>query len=335
MTDTRQQSPGAHPVCPVGIQARFGSGAPWPGSEAGVALITALLVVAIVTSTAVAMASRHYLSIRQTANLLGRDQARLIALGGEFWARQVLEKDRKESKIDTLDEVWASQPAAVAVQGGRLHGRIHDRQALFNLNTLIDGNGKQNPVAMARFQRLLDQHHLPASLAMAVADWMDPDTVVAGFGGAEDETYLTRDPPFFAANRSMLSVSELAIIEGFDAKSVETLRPWVATLPEATAINVNTAPVEILQILAPGLSHQDAQGLANARERGGFASVADFLQQAVFEENKPPGEGLSVSSAYFQATLLAQVGQGQVRLFSLLGRQGNRVTMLRRRYGVE
>lgn len=304
-------------------------------TEAGVALITALLVVAIVTSTAVAIASRQYMEIRQTANLLGRDQAYLIALGGEFWAKQMLAEDLKEGGIDTLDEIWASQPAAIAVQGGTIRGRIYDRQALFNLNTLIDGNGKQNPVAMARFQRLLENHALDPNLAVAVADWIDSNEVIGGFGGAEDETYMTRNPPVFTANQPMLSVSELALIEGFDSERVEKLMPWVAALPNVTPINVNTAPTEILQILAPELSSLDAQALVVARQGKGFASVDEFLQHPISKEKKISKEGLSVSSDYFRATLRAQVGRGRIKLFSLFVRKNGKVTRLRRRQGVD
>ena len=44
-------------------------------TQRGVALITALLVIALVTAAAVAMASRQQLDIRRTANILQRDQA--------------------------------------------------------------------------------------------------------------------------------------------------------------------------------------------------------------------------------------------------------------------
>ena len=304
-------------------------------TEAGVALITALLIVAVVTSTAVAIASRQYLDIRQTANLLGRDQAYLIALGGEFWAKQVLEEDLEEDledgRVDTLEEIWASKPAAIAVQGGTIHGRIHDQQALLNLNNLIDRNGKQNPQTMARLRRLLENLSLDPNLAVAIADWIDDNTVIAGSEGAEDETYLSRTPPYFTGNQPMLSITELALIKGFDGESVALLKPWVVALPTATDININTAPMEIVQILAPDLSRLDAQTLVNARQGGWFESIKDFLKHPVLREKKISKEGLSVASSYFRANLRAEVGQGKVRLFSLFKRGNNSVTLLRRR----
>ena len=306
-----------------------------PKTEAGVALITALLVVAIATSTAIAIASRQYLEIRQTANLLGRDQAYLIALGGEFWAKQVLTEDLKEGKTDSLEEIWASQPASIAVQGGTIQGRIYDQQALFNLNNLIDSNDKQNPLAMARFQRLLEKNHLDPTLAIAVADWIDANKAIGGSGGAEDQTYLPRDPSTFTANQPMFSVSELMLIEGFNSESVEKLTPWVTTLPAATPININTAPIEILHILAPGISLMDAQTLADERRKKEFASVDEFLHHPILKEKNISQDGLSVASDYFQAILHAKVGRGKTHLFSLFGRNGGKVTLLRRRQGVD
>lgn len=306
-----------------------------PNQQKGVALLTALLIVAIATSTAIAIAARQHLEIRQTANLLGRDQAYMIALGGEFWAKQVLIEDRQNNKTDTLTELWASQPAAIAVQGGSIKGRIHDQQALFNLNTLVDSNNKQNPLAMGRFQRLLEQQHQDPALALAVADWIDKNQTINGSGGAEDETYMSSDPPYLTANHPMLSVSELALIKGFSPQTIETLLPWVTVLPKHTPINVNTAPVEILQILAPGLSLIDAQLLANSRQEQGYSSVDDFKRHPVLQNIKLNPDGLSVASEYFRASIYAQVGRGHVQLYSLLGRTKNKTVLLRRRLTVD
>ena len=55
------------------------------GSQRGVALITALLVIALVVVVAVAMASRQQIDIRRSANILDADQAYELALGVEAW----------------------------------------------------------------------------------------------------------------------------------------------------------------------------------------------------------------------------------------------------------
>ncbi len=49
--------------------------------QRGVALITALLVIALVTVAAVAMASRQQIDIRRRANITDADQAHWLSLG--------------------------------------------------------------------------------------------------------------------------------------------------------------------------------------------------------------------------------------------------------------
>lgn len=300
-------------------------------NETGVALITALLIVAIAASTAVATASRQYRDIRQTSNLLGRDQAYLIALGGEFWAKQVLTEDAEKGDKDTLDETWSQKPAAISVQGGTIVGRIHDGQAGFNLNNIIDTNGKQNPVAMTRLQRLLSHLNLNPSLASALADWIDANDETNGPDGAENDTYLSLDPSYYAGNRPLIRVSELNLVEGFDATTVEKLMPFVTVLPKKTPVNINTASVEILRILGPELSMMDAQTLADFRGQSGFPAKDELEKHPVLKDKGEFFENISFNSNYFRVSLKANVGRGQVQMFSLLGRKNKRVTLLHRR----
>ena len=82
--------------------------------QRGVALITALLIVALATIAAVAMASRQQLDVRRTANILDGDQAFFYALGVESWARRILVRDQRDGQIDHPGEDWAqlSTPSA-------------------------------------------------------------------------------------------------------------------------------------------------------------------------------------------------------------------------------
>ena len=54
-----------------------------PNRERGVALITAILVVAIAAIIATSMMSRQNFDTRRTANIIHRDQAIAYALGAE------------------------------------------------------------------------------------------------------------------------------------------------------------------------------------------------------------------------------------------------------------
>ncbi|MEO5330607.1 MAG: type II secretion system minor pseudopilin GspK, partial [Magnetococcus sp. YQC-5] len=303
-------------------------------SQQGAALLTALLIVATAATVATGMASQHYLDIRRTANIMDRDRSMQVALGGEAWAMGILSRDGVEGKRDHLNEMWAAQIPPIPVTGGMAKGRIMDMQGRFNLNNLLM-DGKPSPVDKLRFERLLQNVDLPPGLAQSVLDWIDPDMIVGGMGGAEDETYLGKKPPYHAANQLFMSVTELTLVEGFDAKAVANLAPFVTALPGRTDLNVNTAPPEVLMTLMDRMTLEDAKDLDEKRRHNdGFADVAKFLEEPIFKGKDVVSTGLSVSSRYFLVDSQVQMGRAKMQLLSLVARQEGHVTVLRRGQGV-
>ncbi|HEY9197852.1 MAG TPA: type II secretion system minor pseudopilin GspK, partial [Gammaproteobacteria bacterium] len=202
------------------------------GPQRGVALITALLVVALATVAAVAMASRQQLDVRRTANLLDGDQAYLYALGVESWARVVLARDARDNQVDKLDEDWAKRLSPIAVPGGQVDGFVSDLQGRFNLNNLLTAEGQLSEPDVRYFQRLLRVLELNEQLTVAVIDWLDPDFDTRFPEGAEDDYYLSTETPYRAANRKFQSISELRLVKGFTAEVWNKLAPFVSALPE-------------------------------------------------------------------------------------------------------
>ena len=81
----------------------------------GVALVSVLLIVALATTLAHQMATRHTLNIAQSRLLIDGSQARQYARGGEEYARQILYADWLEEETranDTLLESWARGAAS-------------------------------------------------------------------------------------------------------------------------------------------------------------------------------------------------------------------------------
>ncbi len=124
------------------------------GHQQGVALITAMLVVAMATVTVVAMMSQQHRTIRRTGSMLYGDQAFELALGVEAWAKGVLAKDFKGNQFDGRSDLWTKPLPQTVVRGGEIAGRIEDLQGRFNLNNLVQ-NGKVESKSVERFQRLL------------------------------------------------------------------------------------------------------------------------------------------------------------------------------------
>jgi len=307
-----------------------------PGSrQSGVALLTALLVVALATVAAVAMTTRQQLDVRRTGNLLHSEQAWDYVLGAESWARVVLTRDGKNNKVDNLGEDWATQVPASLVEGGSVVGRVIDLQGRFNVNSLVVG-GKADIPAMERYKRLLLTLGLDVALADTLVDWLDTDINPINLNGAEDQVYLLRKPPYRAANRLMADISELRLVKGYDEKVMGKLLggasgiPFVTALPNATVINVNTASAEVLTTLVNGLSISDGEAIIEARGDSGFAKVGDLLTLPMLAGRTVDPASLSVQSQWFLLVSEADVGQGRVKLASLLQRDSRTTRVIRR-----
>jgi general secretion pathway protein K len=87
--------------------------------QRGIALLTAIVVVAIATVLAVHIGTRAALDLRRTQGLVALDQGWHVALGAEAWAAEALADDAEESPdTDNLAEAWAQPLPPLPVDGG-------------------------------------------------------------------------------------------------------------------------------------------------------------------------------------------------------------------------
>lgn len=303
--------------CPAGSRQR------------GVALITALLVVSLVTVIAVAMATRQHIDVRLTGNLVHGEQAYAYALAAESWARVILRRDDNQSDHDSLDEDWATALPPIAVEGGQVSGKIEDLQGRFNINNLIKQDGKVSEADVAYFRRLLEILKLEPALTDALLDWIDVDIDVRFPDGAEDENYLSGSIPYRAANRPLVSTSELRLVAGFDQNTVQLLEPYVTALPARTLINVNTASPVVLLAMNKDFTQSDVDALITGRGKTGYATVQAFMGQDALA-GRELAEPVDVRSHYFLVHTDVIIGEGQAHLESLLVRDKGKTRVLSR-----
>lgn len=290
-------------------------------SQNGVAIIMVLLIVSLATSLAAFMATQQNLWLRQVESQFDRTQARRIGIAAIDWARAVLADDARASSIDHEKEIWALRLPAMPVENGEVTGVIEDRQGMFNLNNLVR-NGATSAPDVAQFERLLGMLGLPGELASALADWMDADSDTQYPGGAENVYYLALPRPYRAANRPLAEIGELSLVKGFDSRTIERLRPFVAVLPLPGAININFAPPEVLAAVVENMSLADARMLVQQRSMRPFMSVMDFKQRLPHGGIQVSDANITVSSQFFLVTGRASVGRAQVTTQALLQRSG-------------
>jgi len=290
-------------------------------AQRGVALVTAVLIVAIAAAIAVQVAFAHQIWFRQMENVADRDATDWLRRGALHWASLALLEDAAQNSTDDLGESWAMGLPTLPVEGGTIKVSIEDAQGRFNLNSVVNSSSLQV------FSRLLEALRLDPQLANAVLDWIDSDDLVSP-GGAEDVDYLNFNPPYRAANQPMASVEELRLIRGFDAKTLAALLPYVTVLPVATNdINVNTASPAVLAALVPGLDLSSAQRIAEQRGSSAYKSVDEFKSKLP-RGLTAPTVGMVLKTDFFLVTLDTSIGRHERRSEALLQRLPNKSTAL-------
>ncbi len=296
--------------------------------DSGAVLIMALLIMSLVAALVVYLADSFELTSRRAGNRLASTQSLAYFMGAETIAIKVL-RDDDNREVDHLNEDWASPQGLVfALEGYQqsdnfLRGLLEDAQGRFNVNTLADkadpaanaveGTAKRFTEPQRRFIRLLQTFEgLEVSeaeamqITEAVIDWLDADDAEFGLGGAESLFYsdLGYRPP----NRAMTSVSELRQVRHITPELFELLRWVCVALPKTAALNVNTAPLNVMRTinLAESLSPlNETEGQELIDERGdGYQSTADLLATPLLDslaanDGNISVEGMAVSSGYF------------------------------------
>ena len=287
-------------------------------AQRGIAIVTAIMIVAIAAAIAAQVAFAHQIWLRQMENAADRGATDWLRRGALHWVSTALIEDATQGSTDHLGERWAQGLPTLPVEGGTIHVSIEDAQARFNLNNLLRNNAAST-ADIAIFRRLLVQLSLQPGLADTLVDWIDADGETQA-GGPEDVDYLNGKPPYRTSNQRLASVDELRLVRGFDAKSVAALAPYVAVLPVDSAININTAPPLVLAALL-GLDVPTAQRIADARLEKPFqntGALAPLLPQGF----QMPG-GVDVKSGYFLAAIDTQIGRHERRTEALLSRSAD------------
>lgn len=296
--------------------------------QRGVALITAVLIVALATILAVNVGFNGFLDQRRSATRYALDQAFQVAIGAEAWAADTLRKDAaNNNKQDHLAEEWATPIPPIPIEGGEVAGFLEDMQGRFNLNNLVMRDGGQlvpDPRAVRRLERLLEILELEPKWAGIIADWIDSDAQAGFPDGAEDSIYTSRTPPYRTADMPITRTSELLALVDFGLERYRRLEPFVTALPIGTPLNVCTAAPEVLDAYTEG-QRQFKLGRDNVRElrkERCHPTLQEFESSLTPDERQELIQGGLVGerSDYFRSTVWVTIGTTHFTLYSLLYR---------------
>ena len=297
-----------------------------PGArrQRGIALITAILLVALATILAATIGYENAMTARRGTATFAFEQSLEVAKAAEAIAAYALRATRQTYPNETdRTQPWATPYGPVdLVPGVTLEAWLSDAQGRFNLNSLVDGTGATDPDAVQVFANLLTILQLEPKWAPMLADWIDADTVPNNPDGAEDSVYLSQTPPYRAANMFITSASEILALPGFGRDRYLKLAPFITALPRGTPINLCTAPIELLNALGPAGTREftDAAQLAKSRSEGCFPTpqeIGNFYSDDV-NAGRKIAQMVTNKSSYFTLTSIVTIGSTQFALYSLL-----------------
>jgi len=275
--------------------------------QRGVAVVTALLLTTLAISIVASLFWQQQVQVRSMENQRLHLQTKWILRGALDWASLVLRQDAYTSQYTSLDQVWATPLAETRldqyiererVEGetfnATLSGNIVDATSRYNLANLARNREKVEDQVKI-FRSLLDHLRLDARLAERVANFVAQGQQVAvaadpnnpnPTGGAPPT--MQPVPPTTGVPIPVLQVDDLLAVQGITPEILAKLRPFLIVLPqrnEATKLNVNTVPPELLAALVPGMSLSQANSLVARRKTAAWRETANFAAEANATEN--------------------------------------------------
>jgi len=201
--------------------------------------------------------------------------------------------------------------------GYQISSIIYDMQSRLNVNNL-------NQVEMqAAFDKLMQsadpklKKEQTKEITRTVTDWIG-----AGNSGIHYADYYLHLPePYRPAYKPMVSVSEILLVKGMTPTLYRAISPFITALPQGAAINVQTAPVEVLASLSPSMSMEAASVIVELRKQKPLLTTQQFFGLDVVKNHPDIKENLvTTTSQYFLVETTVAIENQRLVIYTLLER---------------
>ncbi|RMA93166.1 type II secretion system minor pseudopilin [Hydrogenothermus marinus] len=238
-----------------------------------------IFVIAIISSLTFLLTSTAYdveIYQKYVQDYKNKEQLYLISDTAIKAVEQFLKKD--DSSYDSLNDFWAKE-IPIITQDAQITLTVIDQERYLNPNILIKNDRKTiNEKVFPIFERIFDNLGYDTSILYNIIDWIDKDDISQG--GKENYT------DYKAKNDYIESLNELRLIDGVDDNifngKVNEIGEYVPGLKDIFSpylngkININTAPIYILQALDPAIDKQIALNIITYRKTKPFKKIDDL-----------------------------------------------------------
>ena len=271
--------------------------------QRGMAIISALLIAAVVAVIAGGMLTRQTVFTRSLEAEQLRVQGQWLLQGGLERSRQLLWAARQKDVLTRLDQPW------VRVQAGVFEGRIDDEQGKFNLRNLVNRE-QLDAEQLHSFERLCRTLGVDPAVSRRISQ-----RVIASY----EQKGLPAKYPM------LRSLDDLSGLEGLSPEVLQRLQAYISVLPGNTWVNGNTASAEVLSAVVPQLSLSQAHGLVAERDNGHwFINRGDFVNRLHLPQVEVDSVQVGITSEWFRLQGQARSEHRRVTIDALLHRPEDR-----------
>lgn len=332
---------------------------PYQQGQKGLAIITVLLIVALMVTLLGFLAEQQHLLIRRIANQNVAEKGYQYALGVNAWAIKVLHDDidvitdysgddwakfgKPDELIDNENQAFSLTPSSQRDEEelpivdfgneAELEFEIVDLQSRYNLNNLANNNPKILIEQKTIFLNILeavgvDELYAREALYTALMNWVDANEE----GENESIDYRVTDSSYHAADQKLVSLAELRFVEGFTIDIINQLKPYVTVLPvDYAKLNINSVSSEVLSSLnkSPVVDTGSVDNFLAERQNPAFlgfqSSSIELAKNAIIGVNplgSPIVENMmQTNSNFFQVNTKVYLGDFQFCMQTVLLRE--------------
>lgn len=314
--------------------------------ESGVALLTALIVVMVLSAVAVAALETLQRGQRLAANASSLAQAQWYALGADSFVA-ILAEDFYSNPLAGIALSEGEIVQTLPLDAGYMDLRISDGSTCINLNSVVAGANntfQRHETGAAQFEALLaaiDYSEVQArELTNSLIAWID-STDGRGALGRDDSPYLSRSPSYMTGREPLAEVSELRAVRGFTPEIYDDLRPHVCAHPNVgpSKINLNAlteddAPI-LVALFEGRITPTTARRIIANRPATGWSDLGQFWSSRdVVAIGAPQAaiEQAELAPRYLDLTVHVTHLDAQATMSSLLVLEGGAFTTTARRW---
>ena len=289
----------------------------------GIALISALILVAIATSITTFIFKNQQSKIKEINLQRVNLQATQIYEGAVDWIKLILDEDLKFSETDTLDEPWTLKLEKIDIKNftedislqrefsnAHINGYLIDAERIFNITNLILGDSKRKKFYKKGFENLLNEF----------SD-LEPSQIEKVLLNIEAFSVNSDKFNFNAQREDLINISKI------DSSNFAKIHQLIIFLPVTSKNNINTMDQLMIKNLC-SIDETDVEQIIRARIVSPFKNKSDLSKRVNSIQGNDCVNFLKVSSNYFIVHGLVKIDKVIFNGSSLLDRTSGKTRLL-------